>query len=56
MLPWLAEHAIRYAGDLGAARLYEDRRPVPNPEDQGWSRVADACGEISSELEERRRI
>ena len=56
MLPWLAEHAIRYAGDLGAARLYEDRRPVPNSEDQGWSHVADACGEISSELEERRRI
>jgi menaquinone-9 beta-reductase len=23
-VPWLAEHAIRYAGDLGAARLYDE--------------------------------
>ena len=23
-LPWLAEHAIRYAGDIGAARLYDE--------------------------------
>jgi hypothetical protein len=24
VLPWLAEHAIRYAGDIGAARLYDE--------------------------------